>query len=946
MSLTPQWLDELRSRITLSTLIGRTVKVTRAGREYKACCPFHNEKTPSFTINDEKGFYHCLAGETAVITPGGRVPIAELANKTAQVLSRNGEWIAAPFKSYGEQQLWKVTLSRNGVAKEIHATAGHRWFVNDRARAYTTEELRPGHALESVLPQPREDWSLDAEGVRHGIVFGDGSKYKGVYGTLNLHGEKDAQLRRWFPDQEHHVQERQGGALYLRIYGGRAFSHMKDLPGWDRSPAYLLGFLAGYLAADGHVAKDGTVMLNSAQPEHLEAVRDISTKLGIGTYGRTTLLRKGYGSEPSALHRIHFVTSTLSEALFLLNAARERFANQRKKFDRLRWVVRSVEPSSRVETVYCAEVPRHHAFALDDNILTGNCFGCSAHGDAIRWMTDQRGLSFMDAVKELAGEAGMEVPAADPRAAKKAEEQASLRDVVQGAADWFSQQLDSSNGAPARAYLIKRGISDPTRRAFGFGLAPDSRSALKEALKKFPTAMLVESGMLIAVEGKEPYDRFRGRLMIPIRDARGRVIAFGGRILGDGEPKYLNSPDTPLFDKGRVLYNLDKASPASRQTNRIIVVEGYMDVIALAEAGIADAVAPLGTALTEAQLGLIWRMVPVPILCFDGDAAGQKAAMRAAMRALPLLRPGFSLAFATLPAGQDPDDIVRARGADGFTALLDEAQPLVERLWAHEVAAGPLGTPEERAALKTRLLQHADAIEDADVRHHYREAFRERLDALFARKMPERAQRQPWTPNPPRAGQYGGGNRRFAPDPRLQPPADETRSIGQAGIAAPYVAALIGGLLRYPEALRRNEETLTRLPMPDSGDAELLGVMLDIAGAQEGLDCEGLLAILGPMKVYNRAMTLLRADGMHFSFNRRLESNDEVAAARETALRDLEEYIGVLVTQPEIRARLAEATADFQRTMDDEGLARQQKLRAMDEDLTRRLAALSDSSQS
>ena len=597
---------------------------------------------------------------------------------------------------------------------------------------------------------------------------------------------------------------------------------------------------------------------------------------------------------------------------------------------------------TRAGREYKACCPFHNektpSFTINDEKGFYHCFGCSAHGDAIRWMTDQRGLSFMDAVKELAAEAGMEVPAADPRAAKKAEEAASLRDVVQGAADWFTQQLDSSNGAPARDYLAKRGISDPTRRAFGFGLAPDSRSALKEALKKFPTAMLVESGMLIAVDDKEPYDRFRGRLMIPIRDARGRVIAFGGRILGDGEPKYLNSPDTPLFDKGRVLYNIDKASPASRKTNRIIVVEGYMDVIALAEAGIADALAPLGTALTEAQLGLIWRMVPVPVLCFDGDAAGQKAAMRAAMRALPLLRPGFSLAFAILPPGQDPDDIVRARGAEGFTALLDEAQPLVERLWAHEVAAGPLATPEERAALKTRLLAHADAIEDADVRHHYREAFRERIDTLFARRQPERTARVPWVPQPQR-----GGNRRFGPDPRLQPPVDEARSIGKIGIGGHYAAALIAGLLRYPAAIRRHEEALTRLAVADSSDAELLRVMLDSAGSQEGLDCEGLLAILEPMKVYNRATTLLRADGMHFSFNRRLDG-EEVDAARETALRDLDEYIGVLVTQPEIRTRLAEATADYMRSMDDEGHARQQKLRAMDEELTRRLAALSDSS--
>jgi len=597
---------------------------------------------------------------------------------------------------------------------------------------------------------------------------------------------------------------------------------------------------------------------------------------------------------------------------------------------------------TRAGREYKACCPFHNektpSFTINDEKGFYHCFGCSAHGDAIRWMTDQRGLSFMDAVKELAAEAGMDVPAPDPRAAKKAEEQASLRDVTQGAADWFTQQLDSSNGAPAREYLARRGISDTTRRAFGFGLAPDSRNALKEALKKFPTAMLVESGMLIAVDDKEPYDRFRGRLMIPIRDARGRVIAFGGRILGDGEPKYLNSPDTPLFDKGRTLYNLDKASPASRQTNRIIVVEGYMDVIALAEAGIGDAVAPLGTALTENQLGMIWRMVPVPVLCFDGDGAGQKAAMRAAMRALPLLRPGFSLAFATLPAGQDPDDIVRARGAGGFTAILDEAQPLVERLWAHEVAAGPLATPEERAALKTRLLAHADAIQDADVRHHYREAFREKLDLLFARKQPERGPRVPWAPQPQRGG------RRFQPDPRLQPPAEETRALSQHGIAGPLASALLGGLLRYPQAIRRNEDALFRLAIPDSGDAELLGAMLDIANAQEGLDCEGLLAILEPMKVYNRATTLLRADGMHFSFNRRLES-EEVDAAREIALRDLDEYIGVLVTQPEIRERLAEATADFQRTMDEEGLARQQKLRAMDEELTRRLAALSDSSQ-
>jgi DNA primase len=575
------------------------------------------------------------------------------------------------------------------------------------------------------------------------------------------------------------------------------------------------------------------------------------------------------------------------------------------------------------------------SFTINDEKGFFHCFGCGAHGDAIRWMTDQRGLSFMDAVKELAATAGMDVPAPDPRAAKQQEEAKSLRDVTAAAAEWFTAQLDGIDGAGARTYLQKRGISDATRRAFGFGFAPDSRTKLKSALKDFPVPMLVEAGMLIAVDDKDPYDRFRGRLMIPIRDARGRVIAFGGRILGDGEPKYLNSPDTPLFDKGRVLYNLDRASPASRQTNRVIVVEGYMDVIALAEAGIADAVAPLGTALTEAQLGLLWRMVPVPVLCFDGDAAGQKAAMRAAMRALPLLKPGYSLSFATLPAGQDPDDLVRGGGAAAMEALLAEPQPLVDRLWSHELAAAPVVTPEERAALKSRLVALADSIGDVDVRHHYREAFRERLDTLFAR---------------PRAAERTGARReggrkfiggRFQPDPRLQPPQAETREIANAGLAPPLVAALLGGLLRYPAALTRNQDALARLSIADRDDAGLLDAMLDAAISHQGLDSAALLAILAPSNWYNRALTLVRADAMRFSFHRR--GDDEDGSVQAKALRDLDEFVGVLVTQPEIRAQLASATARFGVTLDEADMAEQARLRALDAELTARLADLSDS---
>ena len=272
------------------------------------------------------------------------------------------------------------------------------------------------------------------------------------------------------------------------------------------------------------------------------------------------------------------------------------------------------------------------SFTINDEKGFYHCFGCGAHGDVIRWMTDHQGLPFMDAVKELALQAGMEVPAPDPRAAKKAEQQKSLHDVMQAAQDFFVRCLAEDRGSEARRYLASRGFPAQIVRDFGFGFAPDSRTALKEALSAFPDEMLIEAGLRIVVEGKEPYDRFRGRLMLPILDPRGRVIAFGGRILTAEKtdaPKYLNSPDTPLFDKGRTVYNLHRAGPASRQNGRVVVVEGYMDVVALAAAGIGEAVAPLGTALTEHQIERLWRLVETPTLCFDGDSAGQRAAMRA-----------------------------------------------------------------------------------------------------------------------------------------------------------------------------------------------------------------------------------------------------------------------------------------------------------------------------
>jgi DNA primase len=564
------------------------------------------------------------------------------------------------------------------------------------------------------------------------------------------------------------------------------------------------------------------------------------------------------------------------------------------------------------------------SFYVNDEKGFYHCFGCSAHGDAIRWMTDQRGLGFMDAVKELADAAGMPVPAPDPKAAAKAERANTLYDVMAAAQDWFVEQFQGLEGAEARAYCEKRGLKAETVKAFGIGFALDSRSKLKEALKQFGEDKLVEAGLLIAVDDKAPYDRFRGRLMIPIRDPRGRVIAFGGRILGAGEPKYLNSPDTPLFDKGRTLYNLDKASPASRVSNRVIVVEGYMDVIALAQAGFGEAVAPLGTALTEQQIAMLWRMVPKPVLCFDGDTAGQKAAFRGAQRALGGLKPGHSLEFVTLPEGQDPDDIVKAKGPRAFTELLEQAEPLVERIWKAELTVGPTDTPEDRAGLKQRLGTHLANIADGEIRRHYADAFADRFDRLFARApasfRPVQQQRKKWQPNAP------------------LPPSGEAKAIGSKGSDI-LVQGVISALLRDPAQILRHQEALAGFAPRDAGLARLLSAMIDSAlshSSKETLDSAALLTILGG-DLYNMAQALLQGGGSAFGFNRS-PGSEELAGAQ--AFRQLDEAIRLMKQRPELEAALQRATELASTDLTEANFAEQQRLRQEKQEFDTRLAAL------
>ncbi|MFL6738679.1 MAG: DNA primase [Sphingomicrobium sp.] len=575
------------------------------------------------------------------------------------------------------------------------------------------------------------------------------------------------------------------------------------------------------------------------------------------------------------------------------------------------------------------------SFTVNDEKGFYHCFGCGAHGVAIRFLTDQRGLAFMDAVKELAGKAGMDLPAPDPRDRERQERSAGLYEVMEAAARWFIEQLDGVDGGPARAYLQQRGISEATRRKFGFGFAPDARGRLRTALKSYGEDKLVEAGLLIAPDpgsgsgtgAKQPYDRFRGRLTYPIRDARGRCIAFSARILGAGEPKYLNSPDTPLFDKGRTLFNLDHAGPASRAARRIVIVEGQMDVIALDQAGIGETVAPLGTAMTEAQLGLLWRLDGQPICCFDGDSAGQKAAVRAALRALPHLAPERTLRFVELPSGQDPDDVVRSGGRPAFEALLEKAQPLVERLWQHEVDAAPLDTPEARAGLKQRLMTHVQAIGDPNVRQLYRDEWLRRFDALVR---PQHQQQQQYQQGgrslyPRREWKKQGG--RFVPPP--PPPQAATRDVHRSGIEAPVARALLQGFILYPEALHDHVEELAHLRIADQGSASLRDQLVQIAMSGQHLDRDALQTILA-----DRATGAnVRRGAMRFSFTQ-AGSNPEVA------LSDLGAALEAVIARTEIDAALDEATRRVKEDLNETTYAEQQRLKAAKKSYNDRLASL------
>lgn len=459
------------------------------------------------------------------------------------------------------------------------------------------------------------------------------------------------------------------------------------------------------------------------------------------------------------------------------------------------------------------------SFTVNDEKGFYHCFGCGAHGGVIDFVMNIDKLSFPEAVERLAGEAGLEVPKSDPREREREERAKTLYDVVEVACKFFERQLRLPEGRAGLDYFRNRGVSDDSIKKFRLGFAPDGRGALKAHLAKEGVSeeAMIEAGLVIKTDdaSRAPYDRFRGRVMFPITDARGRIIAFGGRILDKGEPKYLNSPETPLFHKGFNLYALAQSLPQIREGGTAIVVEGYTDVIALHQAGIMTAVAPLGTALTEDQMKLLWRSSPNPVLCFDGDSAGARAAYRAAERALPILTPGKGLGFVELTGGDDPDTLVRRQGAAAFEAILATAQPLSDVLWRMETHGKRLETPEARAGLDARLHELTSRISDETVRRHYSDAFRERIRGLYRQN--SGSNRGNWQKQGQKGG-FGGQNRKFG----------ASAGYGAYGTGAPQLVERSGGG-SHVDPMRLQEEILlaTLVGHPRLNDAigEELGTL-------------------------------------------------------------------------------------------------------------------------
>lgn len=482
------------------------------------------------------------------------------------------------------------------------------------------------------------------------------------------------------------------------------------------------------------------------------------------------------------------------------------------------------------------------SFHVDDRKGFYYCFGCHAKGDAVTFVKESENVGFMEAVEILAREAGMPMPARDPQAAQKADRRSQLAEVMEEAVRFFRLNLQTGHAAPARNYLARRKLSPEAQARWEIGWAPDSRVALLTALKAkgVPPDLMVATGLIAKGDDGSLYDRFRARIIFPIRDGRGRAISLGGRSLDpNARAKYLNGPETELFDKGRNLFNHGPAREAAGKGKPLVVAEGYMDVIALSEAGFTATVAPLGTAVTEDQLRLMWRIAPEPIIALDGDTAGIRAALRVIDLALPLLEAGQGLRFAVLPQGLDPDDLIKAQGAPAMQRVLDEAQPMVNLLWRRETEGKVFDSPERKAALDKVLRAALSKIQDSSIRSHYDEEIKQLQWELFRQgRRPKR--------NPDRAFISGIG-RNAKPFQAVEPLATTRASLlgagsGETDMVQLRVSVVLATLCVYPHLIDRHESQIERMLLLDPDHRHLRQVILTHAHDTDPETCGQRLA--------------------------------------------------------------------------------------------------------
>lgn len=495
-----------------------------------------------------------------------------------------------------------------------------------------------------------------------------------------------------------------------------------------------------------------------------------------------------------------------------------------------------------------APCPFHHektaSFHVDDQKGFYYCFGCHAKGDAISFVKDTENVSFIEAVEILAREAGMPMPKRDPKAQEKQDRRAQLADVMEQAVQFFRLQLKTGAGGTARDYLERRGINAKALERWEIGFAPDAWQGLWDHLrgKNVAEDLILGAGLAKpSTKGGKPYDTFRNRIMYPIRDQRGRCIAFGGRAMDPNDnAKYLNSPETELFDKGRSLYNHGPARQSAGQGQPLIVAEGYMDVIALTEAGFGGSVAPLGTAITEHQLQLLWRIADEPIIALDGDTAGLRAAMRAVDLALPLLEAGKSLRFAIMPEGKDPDDLLRDAGATAVQSVLDAAVPMVKLLWQRETEGKVFDSPERKAALDKALREKIRLIRDPSIRSHYGQELKDLRWQLFR---PQRqSSKRTWQP---------GGKWRLEKQPATPGArASFLASSDNADIRMREAAILAISILN-PKVVVQFEHQLEEMDCHDPDYSAIRQVILRHAIDDPDNLKEHIVAALGPEPLEN-----------------------------------------------------------------------------------------------